>query len=583
MKTNLFSALCAIMVLMTATTLASCNNSTSAQPEAVPVQLDDEESWSLVDFGGEIIAKNAFDNTPSYVYNGTFVVKEEDGLYVHHISDPKKALNSEPFLQLTNFASGHAFGVRPGTGILLVNTDGEVIKQLSDDIATVYVPVPLGALDFLPYKDTDEKAGYIKASGDIAIKAKWDTAMPFSEGLAMVFNNDDRYTCIDTNGEKVFSLREGESMVLPLFLNGWLAVNKDDRGHFVDHKGETVMKLSHGTAAVARIGDRVLARNSDGWMILEAKEDGEKILKGYESITPLGLDGTRFLVRKRSDSKFRVVDANGEDVGDNRIENFNDMVSLCGYIFGGDEKPYTLYDKNGEPVNKKLDIDVIGNEEYLAVFSQKIYNKKQVAALVDIIGNSASFGGAEGVPSVSNGETASTLLPEMGISAEDAFTYIDSGSYRVSKSISDDLGVLYATFATSPADWTFDSDGWTISQRYFYREAPVSLLAIETPVNTDSRTATAYALIDALMDKGWERAGGHSHELRNSAGNYVYIVPSTYCLRIVCSFGQLDYNTVMGSALHAPSANNDDYYLSADSDSVAVTVPTEEVAAVDEY
>ena len=217
------------MVLMTATTLASCNNSTSAQPEAVPVQLDDEESWSLVDFGGEIIAKNAFDNTPSYVYNGTFVVKEEDGLYVHHISDPKKALNSEPFLQLTNFASGHAFGVRPGTGILLVNTDGEVIKQLSDDIATVYVPVPLGALDFLPYKDTDEKAGYIKASGDIAIKAKWDTAMPFSEGLAMVFNNDDRYTCIDTNGEKVFSLREGESMVLPLFLNGWLAVNKDDR------------------------------------------------------------------------------------------------------------------------------------------------------------------------------------------------------------------------------------------------------------------------------------------------------------------------------------------------------------------
>lgn len=90
MKTNLFSALCAIMVLMTATTLASCNNSTSAQPEAVPVQLDDEESWSLVDFGGEIIAKNAFDNTPSYVYNGTFVVKEEDGLYVHHISDPKR-------------------------------------------------------------------------------------------------------------------------------------------------------------------------------------------------------------------------------------------------------------------------------------------------------------------------------------------------------------------------------------------------------------------------------------------------------------------------------------------------------------
>lgn len=582
MKTNLFSALCAIMVLMTATTLASCNNSTSAQPEAVPVQLDDEESWSLVDFSGEIIAKNAFDNTPSYVYNGTFVVKEEDGLYVHHISDPKKALNSEPFLQLTNFASGHAFGVRPGTGILLVNTDGEVIKQLSDDIATVYVPVPLGALDILPYKDTDEKMGYINASGDIAIKAKWDTALPFSEGLALVRNDNGRISCIDTDGEKVFSLREGEDTAMSLFLNGWLAVNKDDRGHFVDHKGETVMKLSRGTIAIARIGDRVLARNSDGWILLEAKEDGEKILKGYESITPLGLDGTRFLVRKRSDSKCRVVDANGEDVGDNRLEYSNEILWLYGYIFGGDEKPYTIYDRNGELVNKKLEINQINDEQFISVSSQKIYNKKQVAALADIIGNGASFGGAEGVPSVSNGETASTLLPDMGISAEDAFTYLNSGCYRVSRPISDDLGVLYATFATSPADWTFDSDGWTISQRYFYREAPVSLLAIETPVNTDSRTATAYALIDALMDKGWERAGGHSHELRNSAGNYVYIVPSTYSLRIVYSFGQLDYDTVMGSALRAPANDNSDYYLSADADSVEAP-SVEEVAVADDY
>lgn len=231
---------------------------------------------------------------------------------------------------------------------------------------------------------------------------------------------------------------------------------------------------------------------------------------------------------------------------------------------------------------QKLDIDVIGNEEYLAVFSQKIYNKKQVAALADIIGNGASFGGAEGVPSVSNGETASTLLPDMGISAEDAFTYINNGSYRVSRPISDDLGVLYATFANSPADWTFDSDGWTISQRYYYKDVPVALLAIETPVNTDSRTATAYALIDALMDKGWERAGGHSHELRNSAGNYVYIVPSTYSLRIVCSFGQLDYDTVMGSALRAPANDNSDYYLSADADSVEAPA-VEEVAVADDY
>ncbi len=564
---------------LAAATLASCNGNSVTYPDAIPVQLDDEDTWSLVDFDGEIIAKNVFDNAPGYAYNGNFVAEDEDGMYVYSLSKPKKALNNDPYMQLTNFAAGNAFGVRHGTGILLVGTDGEVIKQLSDDIAAVRVSATIGDATMPLYQDTDQKMGYLNASGDIAIKAKWDYAGPFSEGLALVHNNDDRYICINTSGEKVFTLRENEEA--GIFLNGWLAVNKDDRGHFVDHTGETVMKLSHGTLAVARFGDRVLARNSDGWMILEAKDDGEKILKGYDEITPLGLDGTRFIVRKRSDSKYRIVDANGEDIGDDTIEHFNDVVSLYGFIFGGDEKPYALYDRNGNPINKKLDIDRITYDQYTTVTSQKIYNKKQVAALADIIGSGAMFGGAEGVPSVSKGETASRLLPEMGISAEDAFTYISSGCYRVSRPISDEIGVLYATFATSPADWTFESDGWSISQRYYYRDVPVALLAIETPVNTDSRTATANALIDALMSKGWERAGGHSHELRNNAGNYVYIVPSTYSLRIVYSFGQLDYNAVMGSALRAPANDNSDYYLSADTDSVVDVAPSEEVAVAE--
>lgn len=70
--------------------------------------------------------------------------------------------------------------------------------------------------------------------------------------------------------------------------------------------------------------------------------------------------------------------------------------------------------------------------------------------------------------------------------------------------------------------------------------------------------------------------------MRNSAGNYVYIVPSTYSLRIVYSFGQLDYDTVMGSALRAPANDNSDYYLSADADSVEAP-SVEEVAVADDY
>ena len=569
---------------LAAASLASCNGNSVSTPEAIPVQLDDEDSWSLVDFGGEVIAKNAFDNPPSYVYNGHFVAEDEDGgMYVYSLSNPKKALNKEPYMQLTNFAAGNAFGVRQGTGILLVGTDGEVVKQLSEDIAGLYVPTFIGDTDMLPYRDAEDKWGYLNASGDIAIKAKWDMALQFSEGLALVRNYDDRFVCINTKGEKVFSLKENEDTWVGMYLSGWLAVNKDGRGHFVDRKGETVMKLSRGTKAVARFGDRVMAYNSDGFMLLEAKEDGEKILKGYKEIYPLGTDGTRFIVRKRSDGKYRVVDANGEDVGDDTFENLCDQnLPWYGYFLGGDEKPYTLYDKNGERVNKKLDIDDMRSDRYTGVLSQKIYNKKQVAALADVIGNGESFGGAEGVPAISKGATASSVLPAISVSAESAYSspYYHTGAYRVTTSISDEMGTLTLAFANAPADWTYEDAGWSYTQRYYYTNASVSLLVLETPVSDNSRTATATALIDALMSKGWERAGGHSHELRNNAGNYVYIVPASSSLRIVYSFGQLDYKSVMGSALDSKSGESDQA-IAVDTDEVAV--PAEEVEAVAEY
>ncbi len=569
---------------LAAASLASCNGNSVSTPEAIPVQLDDEDSWSLVDFGGEVIAKNAFDNPPSYAYNGRFVAEDEDGgMYVYSLSNPKKALNKEPYMQLTNFAAGNAFGVRQGTAILLVGTDGEVIKQLSEDIANVYIPTVIGDTDIPLYTDADGKTGYINASGDIAIKAKWDIAAPFSEGLALVCNYDEKFVCINTKGEKVFTLKEKEDMWIRMFLNGWLGVNKEGRGHFVDRKGETVMKLSRGTEAVARFGDRVLAKNSDGFMLLEAKEDGEKILKGYKYILPIGTDGTRFLVRKRSDGKYRVVDANGEDVGDDTFESLEDETLLWyGYFLGGDEKPYTIYDKNGERINKKLDIDDIRSDRYTGVLSQKIYNKKQVAALVGIIGNGESFGGSEGVPSIGKGATASSVLPAISVSAESAYSspYYHTGAYRVTTSINDEVGTLTLAFANAPADWTYEDAGWSYTQRYYYTNAAVSLLVLATPVSDNSRTATATALIDALMAKGWERAGGHSHELRNNAGNYVYIVPASSMLRIVYSFGQLDYKAVMGSALDSKSGETDQA-IAVDTDEVAV--PVEEVEAVAEY
>ena len=114
--------------ICTAVAFSSCNKSPIPIPDAVPVQLDGESVWSLMTLDGKIIAENEFEGNPSSVYNGRFVAYDR-GYYVYDIDKPSKALNDEPFDQLTCFFTGYAYGTRPGTGILIVDTNGEVVKE----------------------------------------------------------------------------------------------------------------------------------------------------------------------------------------------------------------------------------------------------------------------------------------------------------------------------------------------------------------------------------------------------------------------------------------------------------------------
>ena len=584
MKTKFLQTLCAIAVVSAGLSLTSCDSSPLNTPDAIPVKLDGEDAWSLMSLDGEFYAKNKLEGMPSFAYNGRFVVYDEDGMYAYDISDPGKALNKEAFQQLTHYACGNAFGVRQGTGILVVDRNGEVIKELDQDIAQVCVG-SLGDVSRPRYRDGDGKWGYLDANGNIDLKAKWDNVGVFSEGRAIAAK-DNRLICIDTKGEKVFTLKENEELGWSCFVNGWLAVNKDSRGHFVDHSGETVMKMPRDTRAVIRVGNRVIGRNDDGWMMLEAKEDGEKILKGYDAIVPMGFDGTRFVVRKKSGSKYRIVDADGEDIGETSFERIDEDFVLWGIsIIGKKDDVYKLYTPTGELIDKKIEISDTGFEAFDNVVSQKIYSKKQVSGLVDLIGNSDRFGGTNGVPAIAPGAKASDILPALNVDAKDEYRYYNSGTYRISTQLPDDLGTLYTTFVRNPVDYASVGDFWSYQLNYYFTDAPVSLLVIDTPIDTEARLATVAALCNALTDKGWTRSEGRPYELTNNAGNRLYIVPADDSIRIVYAFGPLDYNKVMGSALSGKTKSSgtydyDNYYNYVDSDSVATPAADEEYVYV---
>ena len=196
MKTTKFISLWAI-ALCALIGLSSCNKPLVATPDAVPVQLDREETWSLMNLDGEIIAENEFDAVPSAVYNGRFVVENDStGCWIYDIADPTKEINDEAFTQLTSFVTGYAYGTRGDSGILVVDRDGNVVKELPDDIATISISA-FGNTDLVIYSDINQRHGYMTPKGEIAINAQWEKCNEFNEGKALVKDEDGRWLCIN--------------------------------------------------------------------------------------------------------------------------------------------------------------------------------------------------------------------------------------------------------------------------------------------------------------------------------------------------------------------------------------------------
>lgn len=95
------------------------------------------------------------------------------------------------------------FGSRLYTG--LIDTEGNELLPLSE---SMYIdPYPADGHFFAegkhPVMNDEGKWGYIDPSGQIAIECEWDQALPFSNGLARVYLND-QMALIDHSGRVVW-------------------------------------------------------------------------------------------------------------------------------------------------------------------------------------------------------------------------------------------------------------------------------------------------------------------------------------------------------------------------------------------
>ncbi|MBQ3658040.1 MAG: WG repeat-containing protein [Bacteroidales bacterium] len=190
--------------------------------------------------------------------------------------------------------------------------------------------------------NSNGKIGYINKEGRLTINAIYQNGTRFSEGLAFVLTDDDKFLCINTDGKTKFEL-DGNVNNVGIFCNSIALVVKDGKTGYIKPDGSDAFDSKF---------DAGYYLNREGLLgAIQDNKYGFCDLKGNMVINPQFNNANDFsegLCAVSDGSKWGFIDKDGKFVINPQFEeaaNFSD--GLCRIKQGG---KYGFIDKKGKIV-----------------------------------------------------------------------------------------------------------------------------------------------------------------------------------------------------------------------------------------
>lgn len=249
------------------------------------IPMGNDGFYGYVNVKNEVIIPYQFDMAYDFSEGLALVCKDDKYGYIntkgeivipYQFDDAKKfseglaPVNIGATLQLSDQPKGGIYYLEGGLWGF-INTDGEIVipcqfelaYPFSEDLAVIY---------------ENGKYGYIDKNGDVAIPIEFSPlAYDFKNGYAMA-TKDDVYGYINKNGETIVPFEYDGYMVSSSdFSEGLAVVRKDGKNGYVNTKGEVVIPIqydnarnfSEGLAAVEVSYNNWGYINTSGEMVIE--------------------------------------------------------------------------------------------------------------------------------------------------------------------------------------------------------------------------------------------------------------------------------------------------------------------------
>lgn len=505
---KLTQLLATVLTLSVANILPSCSGSSEdlfADVDLIPVQLEEDGKWSMMNDKGEIVYEDEFDNEPSMAVNGYFSVEEKDGYTLYKANDkkPEPVEGMEELKYVGAVADGLVPATKENARITVMKPSGKVAFELSPCQGKEIVGCDNTFREgMLIVMTEDGKVGYYDKSGKMVIKPEYDAAYQFNEGLALVSKSREKsngeteqeLSIIDKKGNEVFKLKKGMEPIRNRFIHGYLAVEDNERILMFDKKGESKKLPSKIKSLTDYNGKYIIFENKGRYGVCDF--EGEILIRAkYDQLWFNNNNG--FFARKNaSDDEILLLNDKGEASEQELDYKHLACIGHFGYIAGDYTKhELELLGKDFKPKSKDEFYSVGGSQAACWNIRSDYFDMEgAVRNMMNLINGNKVGGIALNTP-------ASTILSGKEPSA---YTYLNNVTLEdMSKSFYRYNINVEAYFPANISYGEWDSN--TYNYNYYWNpEAKVYFFAIGLNSESEWGDEGAKALLEALKKDGYK-------------------------------------------------------------------------------
>ncbi|MGM9797707.1 MAG: WG repeat-containing protein [Parabacteroides sp.] len=340
-----------LMVLALITLLSACDKSSSYQVTHLPFKADEDSRWGLIDFKGNPLIEDEFEEQPSPVVEDRFYVKNADGLYEFYTAEKKFKKIGGEYIRVGIFHDGLAPVVEKDQPISYIRPDGSVAFTLDRYNDELIVQATVFQEGRAAFETKSGKWGYIDNTGKVVIEPKYDFASLFWDKNAIVLTTNKEWSLISIEGKELFKPKE-DDQIISLPWQGSIIYSEERNGDnyygLLDQKGEKVIKASTKYGGLLHAYRNMFVFNDSHYKCGLIDRKGTVLIRAkYDGLIP-----TEDVLIFKENDKYGLLSYEGEKICSAIYEYIIPFVDNQDYTYVLEGNDWILIDKKGTDVRK---------------------------------------------------------------------------------------------------------------------------------------------------------------------------------------------------------------------------------------